>query len=181
MKSKELPPERVPIRRFAPSTDNEGRSVSIVSSDVEVPASLEATANNLAERSSTANAEDGVLIQNDPEHEEQMTKLDNCLARTNHSDESDKPEPMNAKKLSTMQDPSRFSIIANYSGSNDSLSMSPEQLVAQRQTYGVRGATRHLMPAQDSALAQTMPWEVVAGLLGLQLSNEDRARLRSTD
>ncbi|KAK0432149.1 hypothetical protein EV421DRAFT_1911226 [Armillaria borealis] len=104
------------------------RSVSIVSSDVEVPASLEATANNLAERSSTANAEDGASSQNDPEHGEQMTKPDNRLARTNHSDEPDKPEPMNAKKLSTMQDSSRFSIIANYSSSNDSLSMSPEQL-----------------------------------------------------
>ncbi len=104
----------------------------------------------------------------------QTTKPEDSLAKTNHSDGSDKPEPMTVKKRSTMQDPRRFSIIANYSDSNDSLSMSPEQLVAQRQTYGVRGATRHVMPAQDSALAQTMPWEMVAGLLGLQFSNEDR-------
>ncbi|KAK0497814.1 hypothetical protein EDD18DRAFT_1159473 [Armillaria luteobubalina] len=185
MKSKEPPPERVPVRRFAPSTDNEGRSISIVSSDVdsEVPTSLEATANNLAERSSTANAEDGASSLNGPERGKHITKLDD-LARSNHRDDSDDPEPMTAKKRSKMQDPSRFSIIANYSGSNESLSMSPEQLVAQRQTHGVRGATRHVMPAQDSPLDQKMPWEVVAGLLGLRLlneENEDWARLRSAN
>ncbi len=79
--------------------------------------------------------------------------------------------PMSTKKRTTSKDPNRYSTAATYAESTDSLSMSPEQLVAQTQYHGARGATRSVTPGtnitQTQVGYQASSWEVIAGNLGL--------------
>ncbi|SJL18169.1 uncharacterized protein ARMOST_21745 [Armillaria ostoyae] len=145
------------------------RSVLIASgpmTDIEIPNSVATiSAGESPEIDESTAAEDG-----SSSHLKRTADLEHHHDAVEDLGYSSEPT-ISPKKRATLQDPNRYSTAATYAESTDSLSMSPEQLVAQTQYHGARGATRLVTPGtnitQTQVGYQTSSWEVIAGNLGL--------------